>query len=288
MQNYEEIDNNDDMHTPLSSRNPSPEPPRPPKEQELECAAAKEIRMPNFMPRSTEIWFAQIESKFRLFNIRSDQHKFDYVISSVDENTAKDIYDIILDPPSADKYETVKKRVINANEDDPAEKLHRLLKGIPLGDMKPSRLLREMRLPAGNGLSHDAIEHLWLDQLPREVKVNLLGSDKDLKKKADAADRMCEASRSINAVRERTKEDMLLEEINAKVEMMCLKITQVEKDVQGRNREQAQTREKPRSRSRSRAPWRTDLVNGVCWYHEVYGDRSFKCVPGCRHAPKNE
>lgn len=281
----------DDQHTPMSFK-PTPTPRTlnmQTQDNQLECAAASNVKMPNFLPKSTHLWFAQVESKFRLFNIRSDQQKYDYVLSSIDEPTLQDLYDLVIEPPAADRYATIKDRVIRANEEDDAIKLHRLLKGIPLGDMKPSRLLQQMRLLAKGRLLDSALEQLWLDQLPGNVKVFLLGSDKTLKEKAEAADKMCDGTATISEVRSNPDINSVLENLSLKVDKLCMKITQVEENARGRTRERTPTRERDRSRFRSRnnIPWRDHIANGMCWYHEVHGQNANKCMQGCRYAPKN-
>ena len=72
------------------------------------------LKLPEFWKKSPETWFARIEAQFSLKSITRDQTKFDYVISTLDIDTADEMQGILTHPPNEDKYGTLKKALIKA------------------------------------------------------------------------------------------------------------------------------------------------------------------------------
>ena len=49
------------------------------------------IKLPEFWIKSPEVWFARVEAQFNTRNVSTDQTKYDYVVSTLDINTAKEM-----------------------------------------------------------------------------------------------------------------------------------------------------------------------------------------------------
>jgi hypothetical protein len=56
------------------------------------------VRLPPFWAERPAVWFAQAEAQFTLAGISSEQTKFCYVISQLDQRYAAEVEDIISQP----------------------------------------------------------------------------------------------------------------------------------------------------------------------------------------------
>ncbi|XP_011636560.1 uncharacterized protein LOC105426858 [Pogonomyrmex barbatus] len=76
------------------------------------------------------------------------------------------IKDLIMNPPSNNKYDALKERVLNIFSVSQNVKLRQLLKGQVLGDKKPSHFLLELKNLAGDQVTDSILKTLFMEQLP--------------------------------------------------------------------------------------------------------------------------
>jgi hypothetical protein len=102
------------------------------------------MRLPPFWPKRPDVWFAQAEVQFTLAVISSEQTKFSYVISQLDQRYASEVEDIITCPPEWDPYTTLRTELVRQLS---PSKEHRIceLRTLEMGDRKPSQFLRHLR-----------------------------------------------------------------------------------------------------------------------------------------------
>jgi len=96
------------------------------------------IRVPPFWPEEPELWFLQLERQFALCGITDDEAKYAHVLSKIEPGQAREIKDMIIHPPTADKYRTIKKALIQRLTDSQEQRIRQLLEHEELGDRKPS------------------------------------------------------------------------------------------------------------------------------------------------------
>ena len=96
-----------------------------------------------------------MEASFKTAGIFNENTKYNYVVSSLDQATAKQLADIIETIPESTPYTIVKESAIRRFSDIIEQKLGSLLTGMELGDQKPSQLLRAMRELARGVLSDE-------------------------------------------------------------------------------------------------------------------------------------
>lgn len=298
-----------------------------------ECAVTAGIKLPPIIPEESELWFMQVEAKFRLHGVRSDQTKFDMVVASLDRATLIETADLVKSPPSSLMYETIKKRVISCNTDGPQARVNTLLQGIREPNQKPSKLLTLMRHKVPN-MPDDILEALWVKQMPQNLHETLLFSNLSLDEKARQAD-IAVQKWELSATETTSCEDddepaqqvstveQKVDDLARLVEMCCDKVDRQvnytpnrgnygsnrgnygsNRSNYGSNRgnygpnrgnygsgrggyERNRQSNSQREQRRFSSPARGLSDNGVCWYHEEFGRRSDRCLPGCSMAPKN-
>ncbi|XP_063359918.1 uncharacterized protein LOC134649134 [Cydia amplana] len=128
------------------------------------------MRLPPFWAEDAEVWFAQVEAQFAVWGVKADSTKYFQVIRELDPKTAREVRDIITKPPETDKYEKLKKQLIDRLSTSQENKRRQLLQFEELGDRKPSQFLRHLRGLAGDSVTDDFLRSLWSTRLPTQVQ----------------------------------------------------------------------------------------------------------------------
>ena len=149
------------------------------------------VKLPKFYKFNPTAWFQIAESHFRLAKITTQATKFDHVLVSLDPDVSTEIDDFLSDPPKEQQYdqlcEILKRRFTLSD----AEKLKQLENLGPLGDMKPSQLLRQMQRLSNNQVGNNPLlEGMFFSRLPTYVKHIVKRADLTLTKKADLSDEL--------------------------------------------------------------------------------------------------
>lgn len=98
------------------------------------------IQIPAFWPENSEL-FAQLEGQFALCGITDDDAKYAYVLSRLERKQAREIKDIITQPSANNKYEAIKKALVQRLTDSKQQRIRQLLEHEELGDRKPRSFL---------------------------------------------------------------------------------------------------------------------------------------------------
>ena len=150
---------------------------------------AVSLKLPIIWTPQPEVWFAQAEAQFSLRGVTKDETKYFYVLAALDQDTATRLLDLISHPPLADKYQTLKDRLISTFGLNRRERASRLLHFRPLGDSKPSALMDEMLALLGNHTPCLLFEQLFLERLPEDIRLQLVDSrledSRELARRAD-------------------------------------------------------------------------------------------------------
>jgi len=151
------------------------------------------VRVPPFWPEEPELWFLQLEGQFALCGITDDEAKYAHVLSKIEPRQAREIKDVLIHPPTADKYRTIKKALIQRLTDSQEQRIRQLLEHEELGDRKPSHFLRHLSTLAGTAVPTELIRTLWLGRLPAQIQAILATRTEDrLEEVAEQADRIYE------------------------------------------------------------------------------------------------
>ncbi|UYV75001.1 hypothetical protein LAZ67_12002062 [Cordylochernes scorpioides] len=129
----------------------------------------------------------KLRSLFKINDITTEETKFNYLVSQLDPKYVENIWDIV---SSKTKFADSKARLLNWFKESENALIKRLITGVELGNMKPSKLLQKLRAIATPDISEKLIRTLWLDKLPDSFKAILLVSDEDVNKLAGMADKI--------------------------------------------------------------------------------------------------
>jgi hypothetical protein len=214
------------------------------------------FEMHDFWPHNPDIWFRQLESKFRICNITSSTTKFDLTLVALPAEVCSNISDGLgdIDEFADDAYDQLKTLLITRYTKDRWTRTFELLNLPDLDllptDDKPCTLFMAM----------------FLLRLPSEMRAHLIGQDfKDCNLMAECADRL--HSRRANANSDNG--------------------TAINTGVAGLRRRDFSPRDRRRRspsrqrRSRQRTPGPQQNKSDTCFYHTAFGDKAKKCKPGC-------
>lgn len=228
------------------------------------------VKLPEFWTKSPEVWFARVEAQFGTKGISTDQTKYDFVVSALDLNTAEEVQSVLTNPPTVDKYNTLKTALIKTFGKSQAQKDNELLNMNGLGDKRPTALLRKI-----NALNDDPQtlkRALFLINLPADIRSILAGQNiTDTEKLAEAADRIWETRttniQQISAFPTETNDKSISEQI----QHFDMKPPVVETVAAIKNRRYSSHQGSSTSPS-------------VCFYHQRFGPEARRCLHGCKFA----
>lgn len=236
---------------------------------------------------------------FALHRITSDVAKFRYIIIHLDNDLRNIVGDLIDTPPQTSKYETVKRRIIDALSESKETKLRRLLRGQAIGDEKPSVFLQRLRNLASGQCSDDILRSLFMEQMPENVRGILAISQlDDLNLLAVQADRIVEALRpkiasiepglsNITAIPETKTSTPIREnqsraantDDNITARELKMAIETLERKFERALRSRSRSRGRRISRTRPLTP--SKRGEPLCYYHQKFGPNARKCRYPC-------
>jgi len=123
---------------------------------------------------------------FALCGITDDESKYVHVLSKIEPKQAREIKDVIMWPPTTDKYKTLKRILIQRLMDSQEQRIRQLLEREELGDRKPSQF--HLSTLARSTVPTELIRTVWL---PAQIQAILATRIEDrLEDIADQADRI--------------------------------------------------------------------------------------------------
>ncbi|KAL0893366.1 hypothetical protein ABMA27_014953 [Loxostege sticticalis] len=246
-------------------------------------------RLPEFWCDQPRLWFVQCEAILTPQKL-SDEAKYNLVVTKLGKEVIKQVSDILLTPPSVNKFGTLKSRLLTVYEESENRQLQKLLSEIELGDQKPSQLLRYMRDLARGKIPDDTLSIMWQGHLPSSIRAVLAVSEiKDLENLAAIADKVLENTRPLQVSEVTSEATSPFTQLQAQIAQLSLQVVELQRS-RSRNRnnisrnynnrrQHFSSRSTSRGRNLSR---RTDVpTNGLCFYHNRFRHRANKCSEPC-------
>lgn len=230
--------------------------------------------------KHTEHSFHQLESWMTLNGYTTDEEKFNALKVFIEPETYEVVAPMIYNPPTVNKYNTLKAAIIKAFTDSETKNIHKLLSGLQLGDRRPSQLLVEM-CKLYKGPKDKIFRELFLARLPPNVRGILVAapsqpgvSPMSMENLAQWADNIMEQTSSaftISAISPSGPSQ--LSQLQSQVDKLS---KQLDKLLSNRSR--------PRSRSVSRSRSQSKNDKRMCFFHYRYGEGKHanrKCKDDC-------
>lgn len=243
------------------------------------------VRIPPFWPDEPEIWFAQVEGQFSIANITSDTTKFHYVIGQLEPQYAKEVKDIIVNPPATEKYQKIKGELIKRLSSSHEKKVNQLLIHEELGDRKPSQFLRHLQNLAGSNVPEDFIKTIWTNRLPENIQTVMAAQTTlSLEELADIADRIKDITTPSASVASTSANPQVLE-------VLAKELVELRKEVNALSSRNRQSRSRERGPRHTRSSSKRSDSNykkfPVCWYHFKFGSKAKTCTFPCDYKAEN-
>lgn len=236
----------------------------------------RKVRLPSFWQKNPRLWFAQLESEFVFYRIKSDNVKYSAVVRHLDESAMLAVADVIENPPELERYVALKNALIARFTDSEEKRLRLLIAGVELSDRRPSEMLRELKQLSGGCVTDNVLQTLWLQRLPSRVQETLaVVEGVSLDKMAELADKV--SDRNNNALVAAAElpanaQDQTLAQLVKKVDALSMR--------QRRSRSRSRHHEDKR-RQRSKSKERTESTKGFCYYHKRFGAEARRCTRPC-------
>lgn len=260
--------------------------------------AVKITKLPEFEVNEPEMWFDQMDALFEVNGISSAKVKFQHIYAYGNQALLPYVHSVNKDnTPLQDgesKYDRLRKKVIQVFAESEEVRLKKLFSGDTAFIGKPSQLLMHIRNKAGMNFSDKALRSLFLDKMPERIRGILVTLDnQNIDKLAETADKIIEitpeAAIAVNRVSMANDNASSIDSndtIRSLQDQISKLTTAMEKLLSQRAsfnpRGRARGRSKSRSDSRSRRS-----ENGLCYYHNKFGDESFKCSQPCSWVSQN-
>lgn len=252
-------------------------------QQQQPTVSTISVKLPEFWTKSPEVWFARVEAQFNTRGISQDQTKYDYVVSSLDINTAEEMQAVLTNPPDDEKYKTLKSALIQTFGKSQLQKDFELLNLSGIGDRRPTALLRKI-----NALNDDPKtlkRALFLSNLPADIKCILASQNfSDLDQLALAADRIWEtkSTTAVSAIVNQTISGGAQSMSEGGFAASSGGAT-FESGSQLPNIDAINKRYRPNQHQRN-GPAPVNSQRFVCFYHTKFGPKARRCQPGCSFA----
>lgn len=248
-------------------------------------ASPATIRVPSFNQDRPGLWFAQLESQFRNYNVTNEVDKFHHTIPLIDTRIAADAEDIILNPPADKPYHKLKTALIACYSKSREAKLLQLLDGESLGDRTPSQHLRHLRSLVPD-INEEVLRARWLSHLPDQMRACLVAQrTAELQELGEAADRLHDVLRPSPGTHvAATSFANTQGAVPSDVEQKLVHITKCLEKLLDSRRTTERKRFRSHTANRSRSVSPVSSAGNTCWYHKKFGKLAQKCTPGCKLA----
>ncbi|XP_037825738.1 uncharacterized protein LOC119613772, partial [Lucilia sericata] len=131
------------------------------------------IKLPQFWTNCPEAWFIHAEMQFTNRRVT----KYEYIVTSLPQDVIVTVLDVFQNPPTGNRYDHLKKILIDRHSMIENRKLDKILSDSEIGDRKPSEFYRSLALHSNSNFSPDVLKKIWLRKLPKSLNVALTGSN---------------------------------------------------------------------------------------------------------------
>ena len=235
------------------------------------------VKLPKFWVSCPESWFIQTELTFTYKGILDDTTKYQLVVIALSEDILNRLIDVIHNPPTENKYDYIKRIMLERFSVDEDLRFEKLLNDSDIGDRKPSEFFHDLsKLALNNSLiNNDLLIKLWMRKLPPTIQINLTSSKlTSLNEKLTLADKIYEISNkpqvsSVTSITP-TSNDIFQNFIQI--------TTNLAEKVDNLSREVSEIRNVSGNINSINKSHKNRIF---CWYHKKFGNKAMKCISPC-------
>ncbi|QQP52482.1 Uncharacterized protein FKW44_004649 [Caligus rogercresseyi] len=103
------------------------------------------VQVPPFWSKDPDLWFAKVEAQFATANVTASSTKFNHILKSLDQDTVREIREVVRNPRRGHEYEDIKAELLEIFGQSQASKDAEVFGLSGLGDRKPTSVLRHIR-----------------------------------------------------------------------------------------------------------------------------------------------
>jgi hypothetical protein len=265
------------------------------------------LKLPQFWVEDPEMWFFQSENELALNDIMDEQTRYRHLLKALPQTILAKVREVVMaQPRPINPYSELKRAILERTGLSNRERYMTILSQQPIGDQKPSEILRHFRQLIPD-IPEDMLRELFLQKLPNNCQQILAaGSTTSVNQLAQQADKILEISnaQSINSVEQQPNEQVTL--MKNMVETMAELQTQINEirlnnqntnhfrqsrqETAGRGRggfrgRGGQGRESPERHREISLERQNPKPGEKCWYCTTFGSRAFKCF--CKPKTQN-
>lgn len=244
-------------------------------------SAYPRIPLPTMEDGEIENYFMSLEFWFAASGVADDGRKYNTVMAQVPARKLTELRPIIDAVPERNRYEYIKRSLVEHFADSRQRRLQRVLAEMPLGDNKPSKLYYDMARTAGGSLSEQVLLDLWATRLPRHAQAAAAASCGTLAVRLQIADAVTESlsmrTDQIDAVRQQQQwpgMDSIRDEVS---DMIRELVNRSRSPNQKTSRAGSSRHRSSDSSGRRNSPNQSDH----CWYHRRFGSKAQACRSPC-------
>nr|XP_023019618.1 uncharacterized protein LOC111508382 [Leptinotarsa decemlineata] len=126
-----------------------------------------------FTSDDAEVWFQQVEWTLEDAGVKTSIERLCQVTRSLDTREAREVRDLILNPPVDRPYKQLKDELLRRLRKSQAQKTRQLLEREDIGDRSPSQFMRHLQTLAGSSTADEIIRAMWMDRINPIVRVSI-------------------------------------------------------------------------------------------------------------------
>ena len=131
------------------------------------------VKTPNFIRSSPQVWFRQLECQFTLNNIKSDEKKFMFAFPALPEDISVEV------PAETVKYSELKALILSLSQKSNQQKIEEALGELELNGRKPSQFIRATKTKLtdiGLDPTDEILKHKLIKAMPPETQISMTAS----------------------------------------------------------------------------------------------------------------
>ena len=217
------------------------------------------IRLPPFDETWPKVWFMQIEEQFVIYGVNSDKLMFAHLVGALSTESYSIARAAVISLTD-DKYQRAKQALLTAYSRTQYARYDAVLNTPPLGDQKPSTLLRSMLEeldPEDEANPGPWIRWLWFSRLPEHIRAHLL-----------------QPAMQEGAAQVSLQDLAVLADLRHTRDSRHVDLVAALSDRPASNGSRRTGQDGADHREPARPDW--------CYYHNRYGSKAKKCKPGCQ------